>query len=116
MRHNHDGFWNYKKLVESILDDVSDIQDYPYNLPTVMVMISDLYRSLGEDFPEGRSYRDAENVTIYWGSDLRRQVVLEDRWKGGLKLSIGSDEVFICNYHRPSEALISTLVFFMQGD
>lgn len=43
-------------------------------------------------------------------------VALSYLWKGGLRLSIGSDEVFICNYHSPSEALISTLVFFMQGD
>jgi hypothetical protein len=120
MRHNHDGFWNYKKLVESILDDVSDIQDYPYNLSTVIVMISDAYRALGRDFPEGKSHISVQNVDIYWTLSSRNEIFLEDMGrKGGIRLRKlrfdgELEDIPLYSYHNPSDALISTLRQSMQ--
>jgi|SRR4028118_994542 hypothetical protein len=119
MRHNHDGFWNYKKLVESILDDVSDIQDYPYNLSTIIIMISDTYRALSKDFPEGKSHRSIQNVDIYWTFSSKDEVFLEDMCNGGLRLRKLKfdgelEDVLLYNYHSPSDALIDTLRRTMQ--
>ena len=121
MQHNNQGFVNYKNLVNSILEDVYEIQDYPYNLSTVIIMISDAYRALGEDFPEGKSYKDTNNVTVCWLFDSIEKVYLEDRWKGGLHLRkhLFKEEwenVYLYNYHSPSDALIATLRDFMQND
>ena len=56
--HNHDGFWNFKALVEDVLEEVTDIQDYSYDL------LADIYDVLEEDFPKGIAYRDTENIPI----------------------------------------------------
>ena len=37
--HNHDGFWNFKALVEDVLEEVTDIQDYSYYLYLLVFLI-----------------------------------------------------------------------------
>lgn len=118
MEHNHDGFWNFKNLVESILDDVSDIGDYPYHLSDILIMISEAYRDLKEKFPKGISYKDTENITIEWGSYQSGTVVyLEDRWVGGIKLIIDKGDLTLVRFdnyrslaHALSEILYSCFI------
>lgn len=121
MQHNHDGFWNYKRLVESILEDVSEIQDYPYNLSTVITMISDAYRALGEDFPEGKSFKNVHNVEVYWTFFDKDEIFLEDNCSGGLRLrklryNGELEDIPLYSYHNPSDALIAALRYFMQDN
>ena len=115
MKHNHDGFWNFKNLVESILDDVSDIGDYSYHLSDILIMIGEAYRDLKEKFPKGISYKDTENITIEWGSYQSGTVVyLEDKWVEGIKLQYIIDKgdltlVSFDNYISPANALSEVL-------
>lgn len=118
--HIHQGFWNYKKLVESILDDVSDIQDYPYDLSTVMIMLAEVYDRLGTDFPHGTSFRDTENVSVQWNFGDLGVVVLEDSWKDGINLTTytsdwKSKSISLNAYNSFSVALFDTLCRFVQG-
>lgn len=85
MRHNHQGFQNYKDLITQILEEVEDIQDYEYNLSTVITMITKVYDNFDEDFPQGLAYKNPENITIQWEKESRI-IYLNDDWKEGIKL------------------------------
>jgi hypothetical protein len=88
MLHDNQGFTNYKDLVIQILEEVEDLQDYPYNLSKVISMISGAYGGLGEDFPKGLAYKSSDNLCISWSKSPNTMalVYIDDVPKEGVKL------------------------------
>lgn len=116
--HNHDGFWNFKALVEDVLEEVTDIQDYSYDLNTTIKLLADIYDVLEEDFPKGIAYRDTENITIEWKknpiSQSMADVFLWCGWDMGVQFAyINEDKILckVCNttYKNLLGSLVETL-------